>query len=60
MPPWPFTEITTSPDETCGVEPPIPGRFSRIQFAATAFDSFAPLSSSKTLTDTAPSAVRTR
>jgi hypothetical protein len=38
-----YVEMTTSPDETCGAEPPRSGRFSRIQFAAALF-AFAPAS----------------
>jgi hypothetical protein len=39
-----YAEMTTSPAETCGAEVPRSGRFSRIQFAAALFDSFAPAS----------------
>jgi transposase len=39
-----YAEMTTSPDETCGVEPPRSGSFSRTKFAAAVFDSFAPSS----------------
>jgi len=39
-----YAEMTTSPAETCGAEPPSSGRFSRIQFAAPLLDSFAPAS----------------
>ena len=39
-----YAEMRTSPAETCGAEPPSSGRFSRIQFAAALFDSFAPAS----------------
>lgn len=41
-----YAEMTTSPAETCGAALPRSGRFSRIQFAAALFDSFAPASSS--------------
>jgi hypothetical protein len=41
-----YAEMTISPDDTCGVEPAIPGRLSRIQFAAAVVDSCAPASSS--------------
>jgi hypothetical protein len=39
-----YAEMTTSPAETCGDEALSSGRFSRIQFAAALFDSFAPAS----------------
>ena len=39
-----YAEMTTSPEETCGVEPAIPGRLSRIHCAASVVDSSAPAS----------------
>jgi hypothetical protein len=40
-----YAEMTTSPTETCGAEPPSSGRFSRIQSTAALVDSFAPAAS---------------